>query len=77
MFVQVIQGHVSDATEPGDGDFTQAMYFTSESEARAGERREPPPEARAAFQEQMSLMQDMVYYDLTDPWLISAHRESS
>jgi hypothetical protein len=35
----------------GDGGFTQAAYFTSESEARAGERKQPPPQAQAWLDE--------------------------
>src|SRR4051812_36422716 len=34
-----------------DETFTQAFYFTSEQEARQGEKLEPPAELRAAFEE--------------------------
>ncbi|GAA3470182.1 hypothetical protein [Nonomuraea roseola] len=57
----------------GEGSFTQAIYFTSEESAREGERRQPPPELKALFEEEMSLYEgDLVYYDLRDPWLLSA-----
>jgi hypothetical protein len=55
-------------------DFTQAVYFKSEAEARKAESsmadsgETPPPE----FQEFMSLMEVTTYIDLTDPWLRSA-----
>jgi hypothetical protein len=44
-------------------------YFTSEAEARIGEKKEPPPELQEAMQEMMALSGDMRYHDLTDPWL--------
>jgi hypothetical protein len=50
-----------------------AIYFTSEQEARAGERKEPPPELAQAMKELESLaVGDQVYYDLRDPWLYTA-----
>jgi hypothetical protein len=56
------------------GGFTQAVYFTSEQAAREGERKEPPPEVAAAMQEQMSLLRDVTYLDLKQPWLWSPGR---
>ncbi len=38
-----------------DGEWTQVLYFTSEAEAREGERKEPPPELRAAMEEMAKL----------------------
>jgi hypothetical protein len=55
----------------GDGTFTQAMYFTSEAAAREGERKEPPAEFKPLMDEQMSLVSDVTFYDLPDPWLHS------
>jgi hypothetical protein len=55
----------------GDGGFTQAVYFTSEAEARAGETKQPPPEAQALLEEEAAITTDLVFYDLTDPWLHS------
>ena len=55
----------------GDGGFTQAVYFTSEAEARIGEKKQPPPEAQATMDEAAAITTDLVFYDLTDPWLHS------
>jgi hypothetical protein len=52
----------------GGGRFTQTVYFTSEAEARNGERIEPPPgTAELAF-----LVDDLTYWDLRRPWGYSA-----
>lgn len=53
-----------------DGGYTVAIYFTSEAEAREGERKEMP----AKFQEQMDQMNALnvgepEFFDLTEPWL--------
>jgi hypothetical protein len=56
----------------GDGGFTTAVYFTSEAEAREGERREPPAELKTIIEEERSLYEgEPTYYDLRDPWLLS------
>lgn len=56
-----------------DGDFfTEAVYFTSEAAARQGESRTneaATPETAAEFEEYGSLVEDMAYTDLRDPWL--------
>lgn len=55
-----------------DGGFTSAFYFSSEAEAREGERKEPPEDLKAEVDELNAL--DAVppeYFDLTDPWLYS------
>ena len=53
----------------GDG-WTMAIYFTSEEAARAGERKQPPPEVEAAMRELQELaVGDVEYFDLTEPWL--------
>ncbi len=54
-----------------DGSFVQAFYFTSEADARIAEREDPPAEFRDAFAEARSLVTDLTFYDLTDPWLHS------
>jgi hypothetical protein len=55
--------------EHEDGGFTTAIYFTSEQEAREGERKEPPPELRAQMEEMNSLtIGTPEFFDLTDPW---------
>jgi len=51
----------------GDGEFTQAVYFTEEAAARAGERQE---EFQQRYAEDMApLMSELRYYDLKQPWL--------
>lgn len=56
-----------------DGDaWTMAIYFTSEEEARDGERKEPPPELRAMMAEMDRLsIGEPAFFDLRDPWLIA------
>jgi hypothetical protein len=54
------------------GEYTMAMYFTSEAEAREGERKEPPPELRAQMDEMNKLMTGPPeFLDIKDPWLHS------
>lgn len=55
----------------GDGGFTQAVYFTSESEARLGEKKQPPAEVQAWLDEEAAITNDLVFHDLTDPWMHS------
>lgn len=58
--------------EYGDGGFTTAIYFTSEQEAREGERREMPPQLKAEMDEMMSLtVEPPEFFDLQEPWLVS------
>ena len=53
----------------GDGEFTQAVYFTQEAAAREGERQE---EFQQRYAEDMApLMSDLRYHDLKQPWLYS------
>jgi hypothetical protein len=55
-----------------DGGFTEAVYFTSEAEAREGERKEPPEELRDEMNKMMSFYEgDWTYLDLREPWLSS------
>jgi hypothetical protein len=50
-----------------DGDrFVDTAYFTSEAEAREGEKKMDGEPALAEWQ---SLVDDMTFIDLTDPWL--------
>jgi hypothetical protein len=54
------------------GAYTMAVYFTSEAEAREGERKEPPPELRAQMEEMAALsVGEPEYFDLRQPWLYS------
>ena len=56
------------------GAYTMAMYFTSEAEAREGERKEPPPELKARMEEMAALnVGEPEFFDLKDPWLYSPH----
>ena len=55
-----------------DGEYVMAIYFTSEAEAREGEKKEPPAELAAQMQEMNALeVGETTYYDLRDPWLLS------
>jgi hypothetical protein len=49
-----------------DGSFTNTIAFTDEASAREGEKKSSPPE------EMQSLMRDLEYFDLNDPWFASA-----
>ncbi len=54
------------------GAWTVAIYFTSEAEAREGERKEPPPELKAQMEEMGALMAgEPEFFDLREPWLYS------
>jgi hypothetical protein len=55
----------------GDNQFLSANYFTSEAEAREGEKKQPPPEDAAKMGEFMELFKDIEYYDLKSPRLVS------
>lgn len=53
-----------------DGEWTMAIYFTSEADAREGEKKEPPAELQAMMEEMNSLnVGEPRYFDLMDPWL--------
>jgi hypothetical protein len=55
-----------------DGDHVvTVIYFTSEAEARKGEKEPPPPEVAELMAKQQALMPDMTFTDLTDPWLLT------
>ena len=50
------------------GAYTMVMYFTSEAEAREGERKEVPPELRANMDEMNKLsVGETEFYDLKQP----------
>jgi hypothetical protein len=54
------------------GAWTMAIYFTSEEEARQGERKEAPPELAEVMKELDALAAgEPVFYDLREPWLHS------
>ena len=52
-----------------DGAFTEAVYFTSEELARAGERSEPDPEVAELIQASREMTGELTYLDLPRPWL--------
>ena len=54
-----------------DGTFTGVNYFTSEAEARKGEKQDPPAEFQEALQEWQNLYEDISFVDLKDPWYSS------
>jgi hypothetical protein len=53
-----------------DGTFTDAVYFSSEAEARANEGKDPSPEIRALFEEWTAAIAIDEYLDLKQPRLI-------
>jgi len=54
------------------GAWTMVMYFTSEADAREGERKEPPPELKAQMDEMNTLnVGTPEFFDLKQPWLYS------
>ena len=54
------------------GTYTMALYFTSEEEAREGERKETPPELQAQMEEMDALSVGVPeFFDLKQPWLYS------
>jgi hypothetical protein len=53
-----------------DGAYTMALYFTSEEEAREGERKELPENLKAQMEEMAALSAgEPEFFDLRDPWL--------
>jgi hypothetical protein len=54
-----------------EGGIIQTVYFTSEEEAREGERRmlDTPEPIRARFEEYARIVTDLRYFDLREPWL--------
>ncbi|HET6985392.1 MAG TPA: hypothetical protein VFI00_02215 [Kribbella sp.] len=54
------------------GDYTMAMYFTTEAEAREGEHKDIPPELQADMDEMNALAAGPPeFFDLKQPWLYS------
>ena len=55
-----------------DGSYTMVLYFTSEAEAREGERKEPPPELQAQMEEMNKLgVGEPEFFDLKRPLINS------
>ncbi len=56
-----------------DGEYVMAIYFTSEAEARVGEKKEPPAELADQIAEMDTLdVGEVTFYDLRAPWLSSS-----
>ena len=55
-----------------DHEFTELAYFTSEEEAREGERRDLPSDAADKFAEWEQVVKVERYMDITEPWLMNA-----
>ena len=53
----------------GTDRYMDVAYFTSEAEAREGEKKEPPPELAGQMDRFEQLMQGAEFIDLKDPWL--------
>jgi hypothetical protein len=65
-----ILGSVSVGHE--DGKWTMIIYFSSEAEAREGEKKEMPPEMAATMEEMQSLsVGEPEFLDLKTPWMDS------
>ena len=57
------------------GAYTMVLYFTSEAEAREGERKEVPPELRTTMDEMEKLtVEEPEFFDLRQPIMRSAQR---
>lgn len=55
-----------------DGGYTTVLYFTSEADAREGERKEPPPELQAQMEEMNKLsVGETEFFDLKQPTMLS------
>jgi hypothetical protein len=53
----------------GPDSYVEAAYFTSEADARAGEKNEPPPELAEQMGEIETMMANVEFLDLRDPLL--------
>jgi len=50
-----------------DGDFVQAIYFTSEAEAREGEQKPMPPDMQEMMEQSQANTTEIQFIDLTSP----------
>jgi hypothetical protein len=55
-----------------EGDYVEAVYFTSEAEARDHEKLDLPADMQATFEEMMQQMGEVTYLDLHHPRMITA-----
>jgi hypothetical protein len=59
------------------GAYTMVLYFTSEADAREGERKEVPPELKATMDEMDKLtVEEPEFFDLKQPEMRSAPRST-
>jgi hypothetical protein len=58
----------------GEDGYVEAIYFTSEAEAREHEKLEIPDDLRSLFEEEQRLGGEVTYLDLHQPMLVSASR---
>jgi hypothetical protein len=78
-FVQIMRGRTSDPDRvrelmSQDSD-EWAMYFTSEADARKGEKKKIPAKLKAEMDEMNSLViGETEFIDIHDPWLHSPHQ---
>lgn len=56
-------------TWTGPDTYVEAAYFTSEADAREGEKKEPPPEIAEQMGEFEAMTADIEFVDLRRPWL--------
>ena len=54
-----------------EGYLTETLAFTSEADAREGERTEPPAELKQLVDAEMSMLEDTRCLDLRQPWFAS------
>ena len=54
--------------------FVEANYFTSEQNARTGEKQPLPPELVAGFEDFVAMTKGAEYFDFTEPFLHSSGR---
>lgn len=52
------------------GDYVEAIYFTSEADARRGEQLEIPDDLRGMMEEDRQLSGDVTFFDLREPVLM-------
>jgi hypothetical protein len=56
-------------TWTGPDTYVEAAYFTSEADAREGEKKEPPPELADQMGEFEAMTANIEFLDLRQPWL--------
>jgi len=55
----------------GDGSYTEAVYFTSQDDARKAEGQELPADAQKVMDSLMTTSMDIRFLDLPEPWMDS------